>query len=101
MNPRLEHEEFAKHLNSKFQIRIDESQTVESELIEVSELLLSPRQERFSLIFRTSNDFFLEQGLRPLEHDAMGQFELFLVPVGRDQDGTNYEAVFNRLAKKD
>lgn len=101
MNPRLEHEEFAKHLNSKFQIRIDESQIVESELVEVSELLLSPRQERFSIIFRTSNDVFLEQGLRPLEHDAMGQFELFLVPVGRDQVGTYYEAVFNRLAKKD
>ena len=100
MNPRLEHEEFSKHLNSKFQIRIDESQTVESELIEVTELLLSPRQERFSLIFRASNDFVLDQGLRPLEHDAMGQFELFLVPVGRDQDGTYYEAVFNRLAKK-
>jgi len=100
MAPRLEHEEFAKHLNSKFRIRIDESQTVESELTEVSELLLSPKQERFSVVFRTSNDFFLDQGQRPLEHDVMGEFELFLVPVGRDNDGTYYEAVFNRLAKK-
>lgn len=100
MAPRLEHEEFAKHLNSKFRIRIDESQTVESELTEVSELLLSPKQERFSLVFRTANDFYLGQGQRPFEHEAMGQFELFLVPIGRDEDGTDYEAVFNRLAKK-
>ena len=100
MAQRLEHEEFAKHLNSKFRIRIDEAQTVESELIEVSELLLSPKQERFSLVFRTSNDFFLGQGERPLEHDVMGEISLFLVPVGRDEDGTCYEAVFNRLVKK-
>ena len=100
MSQKLEHEEFAKHLNSKFRIRIDESQTVESELTEVSELLLSPRQERFAVVFRTSNDFYLDQGMRSFEHDVMGEFELFLVPVGRDDDGTYYEAVFNRLTKK-
>ena len=101
MTERLEHADFAKHLNSKFRIRVSESETVESELTTVSELLLSPRQERFSLTFRTSNDFFLGQGQRPLEHDVMGQFELFLVPIGRDEAGTYYEAVFNRLVKKD
>jgi hypothetical protein len=100
MTARLEHEDFAKHLNSTFRIRIDESQTVESELTEVSERLLSPKQERFSLVFRTSNDFFLGQGQRPFEHDVMGEFELFLVPIGRDDNGTDYEAVFNRLVKK-
>ena len=63
MAARLEHEDFAKHLNTTFRIRVDESQTVESQLAEVSELLLSPRQERFSLVFRTSNDsFYLDQG---------------------------------------
>ena len=100
MIERLEHADFAKHLNSKFRIRVSESETVESELTQVSELLLSPRQERFSLVFRTSNDFFLGQGQRPLEHDVMGQIELFLVPIGRDEAGTYYEAVFNRLVKK-
>jgi len=101
MTARLEHEDFAKHLNTTFRIRIDESQTVESQLAEVSELLLSPRQERFSLVFRTSNDaFFLDQGQRSLEHEHMGEISLFLVPIGRDEDGTYYEAVFNRLVKK-
>lgn len=100
MTPRLEHEDFVKQLNTKFRVRIDESQSVETELTEVSELLLSPRQERFSVLFRTSNEFFLGQGTRPLEHDVMGQFELFLVPVSRDDQGTYYEAVFNRLARK-
>jgi hypothetical protein len=93
----LEHSEFSKYLNSNFRVRINEEQTVDAELVEVSELLASPRQERFSIVFRTLNDFFLGQGLRALEHDEMGKFELFLVPIGRDEKGTSYEAVFNRL----
>jgi len=27
----------------------------------------------------------------------MGDFDLFLVPIGRDDTGTFYEAVFNRM----
>jgi len=96
----LEHAEFAKHLNTKFRFRLNETETVEAELTDVSELLVSPRQERFSIVFRTSNDFLLEQGQRIIEHDEMGELILFLVPIGRDEDGTYYEAVFNRLVKK-
>jgi len=96
----LEHEEFLKHLNTKFRIRLSETETVEAELTEVSEHLLSPRQERFAIVFRTSNEIFLGQGQRPFEHDQMGEFPLFLVPIGRDEKGTHYEAVFNRLVKK-
>jgi hypothetical protein len=93
----LEHSEFSKYLNSKFRIPISDEQTVEAELVEVSELMLSARQERFSIVFRTSNEFFLGQGQRAMAHDQMGEFILFLVPVGRNEQGTSYEAVFNRL----
>jgi hypothetical protein len=96
----LEHEEFLKHLNTTFRIRLGETETVEVELTEVSEYLLSPRQERFAIVFRASNEMFLGQGQRPFEHDRMGEFSLFLVPIGRDEKGTYYEAVFNRLVKK-
>src|SRR2546423_3894420 len=100
MTDRLEHEEFAKHLNSKFRIGVNDKETVEAELTDVSEHLISPKQERFSIVFRTSNDLFLGQGDRPFEHDQMGKFNLFLVPIGRNEQGTYYEAVFNRLVKK-
>ena len=99
MAARLEHEEFAKYLHEKFRIRLNE-QTIEAELTDISEHLVSPRQERFSIVFRTSNEMLLEQGLRLFEHDQMGSFELFIVPIGRDEDGTYYEAVFNRMVKK-
>jgi len=93
----LEHSEFSKYLNSNFRIRIGEEQTVDAELVEITELMVSSRQERFAIVFRTSNDLFVGQGLWPMEHDQMGKFELFLVPVGRSEKGTSYEAVFNRL----
>jgi hypothetical protein len=32
-----------------------------------------------------------------MKHDSIGDFDLFLVPIGRDESGTFYEAVFNRL----
>lgn len=100
MSAELTHEEFSKHLKSKFEIRLSEAPAVEVELTEVSELLLSARQERFSLIFRSANDIMVVQGLHRFEHDEMGAFDLFIVPVGRDESGTYHEAVFNRLIKK-
>jgi hypothetical protein len=96
----LEHQEFTKHLNTKFRIQLDEAETVEAELTNVSEHLVSPRQERFAIVFRTSNQTLFGQGLRRLDHDQMGSFDLFLVPIDRDDEGTYYEAVFNRLIKK-
>jgi hypothetical protein len=34
-----------------------------------------------------------------MEHDVLGALDLFLVPIARDEDGFQYEAVFNRLHK--
>jgi len=100
MTPVLEHEEFSKHLNTTFRIYVNETETVESELSSVSERMVSPRQERFSIVFRTSNDFFLGQGMRRFDHDQMGSFDLFIVPIARDDEGTLYESVFNLLVQK-
>ena len=96
----LTHEEFSRHLNTKFGIRISETQAIEAELTEVSEHLISPRQERFSIVFRTSNEVLIGQGLHRFEHDKMEPFDLFIVPIERDEEGTYYEAVFNRMIKK-
>ena len=95
----LTHEVFAAHLNTRFAIPIDETSRVELTLIEVSELKLSPRQEQFAIVFRGPLDIFLGQGMRPFEHDQMGQFELFIVPIKKDDEGFHYEACFNRMRK--
>ncbi len=96
----LEQEEFARHLNTKFLIHLNEAETIEAELTNVSPLLVSDRQQRFSITFRTSSETLLEQGMRQFEHDQMGRFDLFIVPIERSDEGTYYEAIFNRLIKK-
>ena len=97
MEASLTHEAFTQHANTKFQVMLDENTAVELELVGVSELKLHPRQEEFSLEFRGPLNMFLGQGLRNFEHEQMGKFELFIVPVEQDAQGFYYEAVFNRL----
>ncbi len=96
-----QHAAFAENLNTIFQAYLDDENTLNIELIEVSELLLSPGQERFAIVFRGPNETFLDQGNRRLVHDHLGEFELFLVPISKDDQGTNYEAVFNRVSRND
>lgn len=90
---------FTEHLNTKFRIHAAESTVVETELIVAEDLGSTPRQERFSLIFRGPGEPYLPQNMYRIEHDVMGSLDLFLVPVGKDEDGIQYEAVFNRLHK--
>lgn len=53
-------------------------------------------QERvqFSLVFRGPADPMLTQGTYAVTHEALGEQDLFLVPLGRDADGVRYEAAF-------
>jgi hypothetical protein len=97
MEASLTHEAFSQNAKTKFRVPLDEARVVELELVEISELKLHPRQEEFSLEFRGPLDLFLGQGLRNFEHDAMGNFELFIVPVEQDAQGFYYQAIFNRI----
>jgi hypothetical protein len=70
-------------------------------LIESSELggqagAIRGRNDRtpFSLVFRGPLQPLLAQRIYRVEHDSMGTFELFLVPIGPDGVGMCYEAVF-------
>jgi hypothetical protein len=97
MEASLTHEEFSKHLNSKFKVSLDETTSVEVELVEISELKLYPRQEEFAIVFRGPLDAFLGQGAGNFKHEQMGDFELFIVPIRQDAEGYYYEAIFNRI----
>ena len=45
-------------------------------------------------------DVYLPQYNYPLEHERMGRIAIFLVPVGRDDRGFRYEAVFNNSGRR-
>jgi hypothetical protein len=84
---------FTGHLNSTFQVRHEPA--TELELVEVSDG--STRGHvNFSLLFRGPRQPLLPQQIYPVEHDGLGRFDLFIVPVRRDAQGLYYEAVFNR-----
>jgi hypothetical protein len=88
---------FLEQLNTSFRIRLDDSDAMEAQLIEVRDNGTTPIQEQFSLLFRTPRDRPPRQGLYKIEHEKLGELELLLVPVRSDKQGLNYEATFNRL----
>lgn len=55
------------------------------------------KRDPFSLFFHGSRtDIQLNQQILHLKHDVMGEVEIFVVPIGRNDDGTIlYQAVFN------
>jgi hypothetical protein len=95
VSERITKESFAENLNTKFRIPFENSTTAELELIEVVGTMSTPRQEQFSLFFRGPLEYLLPQSTYHMEHDKMGAMDIFIVPVGREQEGFRYEAVFN------
>lgn len=95
----LTKESFSENLNTKFRLPLPDEKFVELELVKVESHHSSPQQEMFSIFFRGSPEFFLPQGVYRLEHERLGTSDIFLVPLGKAQDGFTYEAVFNRLLK--
>jgi hypothetical protein len=100
MEASLTHETFSRNANTEFRVVIDENTSVPLELTNVSELKLYPQQEEFALEFRGPLNMFLDQGVRNLSHDQIGEFELFIVPIKQDERGFYYEAIFNRLRQQ-
>jgi hypothetical protein len=94
--------EFSKHVNTKFRAGLD-PEAVDLELVQVKGYMKNPGDqegmERFSIFFTGPAKPLLPQRTYSLSHDAMGTFDLFLVPIKPDGDGARYEAVFNYFKK--
>ncbi len=102
MSVALTEKEFSQHLNTKFQVRLDD-QKLELELVEVKGYLPQANEqsgmERFSAFFDGPGNARLPQRLYSLTHEQMGEFEIFLVPISANEKGFRYEAVFNYFKK--
>ncbi len=92
---------FAEHRGDTFRISPDSSRSIEVELIEVTDLsersgraTAEGRRRPFSIVFRGPSNILLPQRIYPMEHDTIGAFDLFLVPIGPDAQGLRYEAIF-------
>ena len=91
--------EFTKHLNTKFRLVVDVPQTIELTLVSVTPRMIEPNEqagmERFSAMFMGPLEIFIPQQTYRLSHPEMGEFDIFLVPLGQDGEGFRYEAVYN------
>jgi hypothetical protein len=90
---------FSEHLGTTFRVNFGESGDVDLKLVEVkgypAQVEEHAGMERFSLIFTGALDHPLSQQTYRLRHEEMGEFDIFLVPIGRDDGGFRYEAIFN------
>lgn len=98
MSEKLTKATFARLLHTKFRLHYPPEQSVEIELVEVTgdELPEVKGFERFSLIFHVPVAQLLPQGTYRMEHEEMGSFDIFIVPIGHAEPGFRYQAVFNR-----
>lgn len=99
-------ETFAPQLQTKFRVHLNAVTIVELELAEANGINSSapvkptvPFQESFSLIFSGPKNGLLPQNIYSFEHEVLGRFDLFIVPVGQAAGSIQYQAVFNRLIK--
>jgi hypothetical protein len=84
-------EAFAAHVGAAFMV--DGLGELRLEHVEVR--LPAAGFEQFSLMFRGPRDPVGRQGTYRLVHSVLGALDIFLVPVGRDAAGTQYQAVFS------
>ena len=89
--------EFEAAVGSAFSMELDDGALTPVVLKKCDTRTDTPLQECFSLIFVAREDTPPVQMMRPLKHPALGELNIFLVPVNRDTTGLHFEAVFNRL----
>jgi hypothetical protein len=83
--------DFAALRGDRFRIALGDSPSFEVELVEVTEIAREPGgRAPFSLVFQGGPNPPLPQRIYRVEHDELGQMDIFLVPIASDR----YEAVF-------
>jgi hypothetical protein len=96
---RLTADDFAPLTGDVFALDAGEHGQLELELVDVrpGEWPAGPAASRapFSLRFRGPREPIFAQQIVRLEHAGLGQLEIFVVPLGVDDDGATYEAVFS------
>ena len=94
--------QFEACVGQAFELRMDDAPSLSLDLVEVTSLGVRQRRadgtegsKSFTLLFRGPPEPVLPQATYPLETNGLGQVGVFIVPMGRDETGVSYEAVFN------
>jgi hypothetical protein len=89
-------DDFVGRIGERFAATAGEGRTLDLRLSSVDRLPAPPDGGRtpFSLEFRDARADHVPQQIVAVEHDELGAFDLFVVPLGPGPDGMRYEAVF-------
>lgn len=91
----LTHADFEPQLHTAFALQLNATEALPLTLTQV-EVTPRPGPGRlgFSLIFASDRRGHLPQRIYTLVHPALGALELFLVPIGSNAIGMQYQAIF-------
>jgi hypothetical protein len=88
-------DDFASHVESTFTAQPTAGDDFTLILIDVGPGAGGQAREQFTLTFAGGPNPPVRQGIQHLQHETLGELDLFLVPVGPGADGRQrYEAVF-------
>jgi hypothetical protein len=94
-------DDFRPAVGQPFSLDAGEAGTVELELVTARTIEpgappvdAAGRRTPFALDLRGPADQILPQATYRLDNDAVGAMEIFIVPVGRTEARTDYEAIF-------
>jgi hypothetical protein len=95
----LTFETFAPRIGERFRFTAGDGTTMDVTLKEATALGAAPhpssvRRAPFSVVFLGALRPVWAQSIYRVDHDAIGSFDLFLVPLGPRDGGMQYEAVF-------
>ena len=90
--------DFAPLVTDRFRL-VESGVELDLELLSAEAATVSGHQASgrapFSLVFRAPREPLLPQRIYALQHSALGVLDIFLVPIGPDESGQRYEAVFS------
>lgn len=94
---------FAPLAGQRFRVHVEGHESLEMTLESVTEIPVAgwrpedaaEHRRPFSLVFLGPPQVVLPQAIYRVEHDGLGAFEIFVVPIGRSAEGVRYEAVFS------
>lgn len=91
----LSYEEFRDREGDSFELVLDDERRLPLILVRAQELPATAREGgAFTLEWLGPYEPVLQQAIYGFR-DGDEQFEMFIVPIRQDRDGTRYEAVFN------
>ena len=99
MFDQMSKEFFDPHMNSNFIVTGQGIAPVHMKLVNAEEKK-DEKNYSLSLIFLETTGHYLPQKIYQFEHEKLGKFDMFIVPIGESEKGISFQAIVSRLIKK-